>query len=152
MPGPPPKRIEERRRRNLVPGESVIAVDGGVLVPELPSRTHPIAAAWYESLRESGQSAFYEPSDWAAAVLATVVMTKMLRAPRLSGPALHVVWTMMESLLTTETSRRRARLHVQRLTEKPQSDGPTALDEYRRALGGGLPNERLELLSAPQLP
>lgn len=152
MPGPPPKRIEERRRRNLAPGESVIAVDGGVLVPELPSRTHPIAAAWYESLRESGQSAFYEPSDWAAAVLVTIVMTKLLRAPRLSAPALHVVWSMMESLLTTETSRRRARLHVQRLAEKPRSDGPTALDEYRRAIGAGTATERLELLSAPQLP
>ena len=140
MPGPLPKRIEERRRRNAVPGETVVEMAGEVVPPELPKMTpavHPVAAGWYESLKASGQSLYFEPSDWAAAVVVTLAMSKNLRAKRFSGELFGQVWGAMNDLLTTEAARRRARIQVRRMidgVEEPEA--PTALDEYRKMVGG----------------
>lgn len=40
-----------------------------VIAPAGNKEWHPIALAWFESLKTSGQHIFYEPSDWAAAML-----------------------------------------------------------------------------------
>jgi hypothetical protein len=131
-----PKRIEERRRRNVVPGETVVRRDEPVVVPELPRRPrpHPVAVAWYEALRESGQSEYYEPSDWAAAVYVVQVITRSLR-PGATAAMMSAAWEMMEALLTTEASRRRARIQVQRAIDALEGPQPTALEEYRARLG-----------------
>ena len=52
MPGPPPKRSAERRRRNKN-ALSAIQARGKVRVPMLPKETHSIARKWYESLKKS---------------------------------------------------------------------------------------------------
>ena len=134
--GPLPKRIEERRRRNAVPGETTVQMDGDVRVPKLAPGQHPVAAAWYRSLKDSGQGHFFEPSDWAAAQYVAAAMTKNLNAETFSGPLFGTVWGAMNDLLTTEQARRRARLQVQRLLEPhDEGDKPSVLDEYRKAIG-----------------
>ena len=99
MPGPPGKRDEERRRRNK-PTTDTIKVNldetlaGEVEIPAPPMREvvnestgeitvehawHPIAERWYMSLTRSGQSIFYEPSDWETAfVLAETLSRELL--------------------------------------------------------------------------
>lgn len=94
MPGPIPKRSEERRRRNkpdrpvdrVAIGSDIDDLFGdGAPDPELENRIqgedlppaekpdadydnwHPLAIELYESLSESGQKIFYEASDWAIA-------------------------------------------------------------------------------------
>ena len=67
--GPLPKRSSERRRRNKVPGETVVQRTGAVPVPAAPKDLHSIARRWYLSLKKSGQSDWFEPSDWAAALV-----------------------------------------------------------------------------------
>jgi hypothetical protein len=133
---PVAKRIEERRRRNIVPGETVATMHGAVAIPELAPGQHPVAVAWYEAVKISGQALFFEPTDWAAAMYAANLMTRSLQdgAPAsLAATALAA----MNDLLTTEKSRRQAKLQVQRiLDEQPESDTPTPIDEYRKALGG----------------
>lgn len=83
MPGPIPKRSEERRRRNK-PEVDIIKVNldealaGTVEIPAPPTRVnektgeikslwHPTAEQAYLSLARSGQCIWYEPSDWAFA-------------------------------------------------------------------------------------
>ena len=137
MPGPMPKRIEERRRRNAVPGETTVAMDGQVAAPSCPSNLHPAAAAWFESLKLSGHSAFYEPSDWAAAVYVAEAMSVNLNQPRLSAQLFAQVWAAMGDLLSTEKERRKARIQVQRdIDDASAQAGPTAIDKYRAKLGG----------------
>jgi hypothetical protein len=130
-----PKRTAERRRRNAVPGETTVHMPGRVRVPSLPPTTHPIARRWYLSLKQSGQAQFFEPSDWASALLVAETMTRLLNARRFSSQLFSGVWAAMEDLMTTEASRRRARLEVERATPEENDDAPTALDEYRKALG-----------------
>lgn len=109
MPGPPPKRSEERRRRNKpADGVEVLKVDldaaiaGEVEIPAPPMRPvkdedtketllddegievweytwHPIAVDAYLSLTKSGQSIFMEPSDWATAVVLCEMVSRELK-------------------------------------------------------------------------
>lgn len=109
---------------------------GTVVVPELPAGMHRIAIDWYESLKTSGQSQFFEPSDWAAAVYVCEAMSRNLnQGARFSSQLFGTVWAAMGELLTTEGARRKARLEVERAAqEAPKAPGVTAIDEYKARL------------------
>lgn len=142
--GPIPKRSEERRRRNKDDGPGLIQAPSGApeYLPDLPDPDpswHSIATDWYLSLRESGQAAFYQPSDWAVARYAAELMSRVLdcseRGP--NGQLVAALNSVMSSLLTTEGDRRRARMELER--KKPP--GPvlasvSPLDSYRDIAGG----------------
>jgi len=86
MPGPPPKRSAERRRRNKDVVETTVVdldtlVSADIEIPTPPVRYeddegeeldepewswHPTAMLLWDSATRSGQSIFLEPSDWAA--------------------------------------------------------------------------------------
>lgn len=139
MPGPIAKRIEERRRTNAVPGETVVVMHGSVVPPELPEGLHPLALEWYRSIAESGQSFYFEPTDWTAARYVAEAMSKNLNQDkRFSAQLFGTVWAAMADMLSTELSRRKAKLQVQRIVDGAGSDEgekPTKIDEYKRKLG-----------------
>lgn len=136
MPGPLAKRVEERRRRNAVPGETIVEMHGPVVIPEPRTNWHPVAAAWFEALKASGQSLFYEPSDWANAMYACELMTRSLEDEATAAKATAAL-AAMKDLAPTETDRRKIRLQVNRILGVVEDDArPTALDEYRKVLGG----------------
>ena len=110
-------------------------------LPDLPEPDplwDPIATDWYLSLRESGQAAFYEPSDWAVARYAADLMSKVLLSERgPNGQMVAALNSVMSSLLTTEGDRRRARMELER--QKPagaQLASVSPLDSYRDIAGG----------------
>ena len=70
--------------------------------PQLSEDTHPVARAWYDSLASSGQSDYYEPSDWAAAVYVAEAISRNLAARRFSHQAFATIFSAMADLLTTE--------------------------------------------------
>ncbi|MFG3127341.1 hypothetical protein ACGFZU_06525 [Streptomyces tendae] len=110
-------------------------------LPDLPDADplwHPIAADWYLSLRDSGQAAFYQPSDWAVARYAADLMSKVLLSERgPNGQLVAALNSVMSSLLTTEGDRRRARMELERKKPSGQADADvTVLDDYRSAFGG----------------
>ncbi len=143
MPGPPPKRSDQRRRRNK-PETPIDSAPGAVdvPVPRANPKWHPIATRWFEALTVSGQAAFYEPSDWATAELVAesmsrdlkpqvVGMSETVRTDPESGLSYTVAEPVMASiplkgaslagylkaftaLLATEGDRRRARLELER--------------------------------------
>lgn len=139
--GPVPKRSSERRRRNKPDGvevTSVPATESSAECPPADEAWHQIARDWYESLAESGQAVFYEPSDWATARYVAEAMSRGLQSSRFSAQLFAAVSSAMTELLTTEGARRRARLEIERgkLGEDEKPAGVTALDDYRSALGG----------------
>lgn len=147
-PGPVPNRSDQVRRRNApeVPIDTAPAAEN-VEVPEADKSWHPIAAQWYRSLAESGQSHWYEPSDWALAYLIAESMSRDLKPQvvgvsidgkavkatiPLRGASMAAYLKAMTSLLVTEGDRRRLRIEL----SKPQVDEDEAaavadLDEYR---------------------
>jgi hypothetical protein len=141
--GPIPKRSEERRRRNKDDGPELIKASAGSPenlpdLPEADSSWHSIAADWYLSLRESGQAAFYEPSDWAVARYAAELMSRVLdcseRGP--NGQLVAALNSVMSSLLTTEGDRRRARMELERKKSTSKLASVSPLDSYRDIAGG----------------
>lgn len=134
--GPVPKRSQERRRRNKdsTPTETV-AVQGTVEPPAASKHWHPIAKSWFDSLKESGQSRFYEPSDWQLARYVAEGLSRSLKAKTFSAELMKTVLAGMTELLTSEGARRRVRLEVKRETGKPKLAPVSVMDEYREALG-----------------
>lgn len=151
--GPVPKRSDQRRRRNK-PAVPVDSTSGGPVVdaPKANSKWHPVAKRWYESLAQSGQAVFYEPSDWATAYLIAESLSRDLKpqpigvdddgAPvlesiPLKGTSLSAYLKAFTVLLTTEGDRRRLRLELSRGDEGPAEGSPVALlDEFRDARSG----------------
>lgn len=142
--GPIGKRSEERMgHRSKEEKDSVTKAPSGppADVPDLPDAEplwHPIASDWYLSLRESGQAAFYQPSDWAVARYAADLMSKVLLSERgPNGQLVAALNSVMSSLLTTEGDRRRARMELERKKPSSQIDADvTVLDDYRSAFSG----------------
>lgn len=140
--GPVPKRSTERRRRNAsAKVEPVKLVGlGPVPVPDPDPAWHPIALGWYRSLAESGQSMYYEPSDWQAARYVAEVMSRNLKqAKKISSELFKGVWTAMGDLLTTEADRRRVRMEIERGDDEGEQlpAGVTAIAGYRDRLAAG---------------
>jgi hypothetical protein len=135
--GPIPKRSDQRIRRNRpdVEIETVSAI-GVVPVPEFDlSDVHPLVNELFLSLKDSAQSRFYEPSDWAYAKFTLHFADVLLKSSRPSGQLLSTVQTMLTDLLLTEGARRRVRLEV----ERNQSEGAVldVADLFRARLAQG---------------
>lgn len=138
--GPVPKRSTQRRRRNKPDGEAVSRArsDGTVRGPALGIEdVHPLAAEWYESLRVSGQSVFFEPSDWAQAKVWTATLSSALSGGRVTATLIEAWSSGASELLTTEGARRRMRVELSRADDGTDADedaAVVALDEYAARL------------------
>lgn len=150
MPGPPPKRAAQRRRQNkpAVPVEKAPGAEH-VEVPTANSKWHPVAKRWFESLALSGQSVYYEPSDWATAYLVAESMSRALKPVPIGntlagepimaslppkGADLAAWLKAMTALMVTEGDRRRMRLELDRPSPAEGPADVSELDEYRRRL------------------
>ncbi|WP_411708117.1 hypothetical protein ACLI1L_000798 [Corynebacterium sp. LaCa117] len=131
MPGPPPKRSDQRRRRNK-PDESqpkltVVKDDAPrpvVKAPRVSPSWHPLMKDWFRSLKESRQAMFYEPSDWQTARLLAEVMSQELNnGEGVKASMLAEFNRAAASLMTTEGERRRLRVELQ------AADGAVVDDE-----------------------
>ena len=144
MPGPIPKRSDQRRRRNKPQGPTTLKVAGAETVkPPAEDRSwHISAKRWYRSLKHSGQSVFFEPSDWAAAHLcATILSDEMQRPEPVRAAIIAQINSMMDSLLTTEGARRRLRIELQRADATKNIDDNTQaaillMEKYKNDLTG----------------
>lgn len=158
MPGPPPKRKAERRRRNKDGGE-VESVDLSqvleheVEIPVADPDWHPVALQWYESLAKSGQALYYEPSDWGTAYLIAESLSRDLEEQvvgiteagdkvyaeiPMKGASLSAYLKAMTALMVTEGDRRKSRLEIERANAKSEaekmakSDPDVVLDRAER--------------------
>lgn len=138
--GPIPKRSEERRRTNKPTDAEPVTAPAGteVLWPEPDIEWHDLASDWYMSLQDSGQSVFYQQSDVMVARYLAEAMSRNLGAARFSAQLFAAVMAGMTELLTTEGSRRRVRVELERGPAAKQTPaGVTAIADYRRDLTGG---------------
>lgn len=155
--GPPPKRSNERRRRNK--GSKPTKGNAAPVVKKLTAAKdwHPIAKRWFNSLADSGQSKFYEPSDWAMAYVVAESISRDLnpqvvavpektgepvfeKVP-MKGASLSAYLKAMTALMVSEGDRRRAGVELKRPdqnAEQEQKDQGkvVAMEQYRQAAKG----------------
>lgn len=138
--GPVPKRRAERAG-HVTKGDApdVVAMPDPVRPPPARSSWDPAARAWYRSLRRSGQSRYYEPSDWELARILCDLLTNELAKPK--GPSSEMtkaILSSMDALGTTESARRRMRIEIDRGSSDDVEDEATtaALAQVTRLRGG----------------
>ena len=145
MPGPVPKRSEERRRRNKE-GGPVLKVNlaeigaSEVEVPAPDDTWHHVAYQLYMSLTQSGQSIFFEPSDWATAYALCETLSRSLdpvpmvvggadggkvefHEVPMPGATLNAVLKGLASLMATEGDRRRLKMELERAAASQAKTG-----------------------------
>ncbi|MFL1444044.1 phage terminase small subunit [Nocardiopsis protaetiae] len=137
MPGPVPKRSDQRRRRNKPAGGDVTKAPsrGSPSAPEADPGWHPIARDWFSSLAESGQAQFYEPSDWATARVWAELLSRQLESGRPSAQMIASWSAGATELLTTEGARRRARVELDKVpvVDEAAAAKVARMDAYRKA-------------------
>jgi hypothetical protein len=135
--GPIPKPSVTRRRRNTPVVPTKTAARGAkkvasVVVPKPDRKWHPVARLWYRSLAQSGQTEFYQSSDWTLAFLIAESISRDL-CPQVVGVTengeviraevplksanLAAYNHAFTDLLVTEGARRRASVELRRLSE-----------------------------------
>lgn len=82
----------------------------GIPIPECSPHWHPQAQSWFRSLALSGQSEFYEASDWATAVLAAQIYDGYMRTRQVS--LLPHFQRLSERLGVTVVDRKRNRIEL----------------------------------------
>jgi hypothetical protein len=170
--GPIPKREDQRRRRNKKTSTAKKTTQARrktsaatspskrsaarVAIPKADPGWHAAAKRWYDSLAKSGQSSFYQPSDWAMAWLIAESISRDLKPQvvgvneetgepvfaiiPLKGASLAAYLKAMTALLATEGDRRRVGLELERAgfgaDDRPTVSEVPRLDDYRDRLSG----------------
>ncbi len=95
-----------------------------------------MARDWYTSLAASGQAAFYQPSDWQVARVWAEVLSRQLYAEKMSAVMIQSWAASAAELLTTEGSRRRGKLELERSqqVDADEDAAVTMLASYRAKL------------------
>lgn len=156
--GPPPKRDDERVRRN----EPTVAtkkldlskLDGEVTALEADPNWHSVAILVFESLHESAQVVFWEPSDWAVAYLLCTNLSRELQPQfvgmqtdadgsthphtavvPMKGASLTAYLKGFTNLLMTEVDRLRAGIEISRAAQlgQPDEDGADNIVDFQAA-------------------
>ncbi|WP_206055042.1 hypothetical protein [Nocardia sp. CS682] len=104
-------------------------------IPAADPDWHPIAVRLWDALTFSGQSEFYEASDWALAYSLMDDLSAYKSADRRSAQMLQTIYSTFERLLIAEGDRRRARMELERgEPDVSERDEKIAImDRYRRA-------------------
>lgn len=156
--GPVPNREENLARPRSRKGSDEQPVTKGTMkpshVPAPNEEWHTVARMVWDSMPQSGQSDFYQQSDWAFAYFVCEELTAYLSGERYnpktgemyvyrSPEMLKGLLSAMNNLLLTEADRRRVRIE---LTEPEKKDDATliVLQGYRDALEQGPISEPTE--------
>lgn len=175
--GPGPKDLLYRQAQQLgIPGRSkmskvelerAIKAHGegsppegdaaGAKMPPPDGGWHRIAKAWYLSLGKSGQSEFYEASDWALAQLTAESISRDLKPQivgriketgdpiwaevPMKGASLSAYLSSMTALMVSEGDRRRAGIELKRIgpeaSEPEEPSNVTSMERFRARAAGG---------------
>ncbi len=96
---------------------------------------HPIVKKLWKAMGESGQSQFYEPSDWAVAYSVMDDLSDYKRQGKRSPAMLQVIMSSLSNLLVTEGDRRRVQIELSRPGAASAAvDKTIKMDEWRRKL------------------
>ncbi|WLW38554.1 minor tail protein [Streptomyces phage Vanseggelen] len=139
MPGPIPNREADLARPRERKGSDVQSVTKGVMLPtKIPNADrewHPIARRLWDSVKASGQTAFYQQSDYAVLYSLCDDLSHFKKSGKRSSQMAQTIYSALGNLLVTEGDRRRARIEL----HEPEDEGDTAavlaIADYKKDLG-----------------
>ena len=139
MPGPVPNRESDLARPRERKGKDQVSVTKGqsrpTRIPRADPLWHPIAKMLWDSLKASGQSDFYEQSDWAVAFSLCDDLSQYKASGRRSSQMAQVIYSTMSNLLVTEADRRRVRIELHEPEAEEDTASVTAITGAKAKLG-----------------
>lgn len=140
MPGPVPNRSTDlSRERDTNRGDRLPLTKGTLRpvedVPGPDPDWHPIAQELYLSAAESGQSDFYQKSDWLLWFSLCEDLSYYKKMGKRSGQMLQTIYSTMTELLVSEGARRRVRIELHEPEPEEDDAAVLALADYRSDLG-----------------
>ena len=136
MPGPAPKRSDQRRRRNA-PAAEPTKVVGAVDAPPLGFRAHKLVTSLYKALRESIEGQYFSAADWQRARIELHYLNELLMSDRVPGAqAWSAVQAGLSALLVSPADKRRIGIEVQRAVADEDAEAAVAvMADWRGKLG-----------------
>jgi len=98
---------------------------------------HPYAKDWFRALKRSGQSQFYQESDWREAKLVAWLITQELSSPTgARAGMMDVIFSRADALMTTEGARRRLRVELitPKIVDEAKEATVSIMEQYRADL------------------
>lgn len=136
--GPVPNRESDlarpRSRKGSEEQETKRGMMRPVRVPRADPDWHPAAKQLYESLKKSGQSDFYQQSDWAYAWALMDDFSYYKLAGKRSAQMAQTLYSALGNLLVTEGDRRRVRIELQEPEPETTPASVLAIADYKREL------------------
>ena len=130
-----PKLAAERRRRNAPSGPELVTVPTVVASSEAADPTwHPVIVGWFDGLRAGPEAEFMTQAGWGFARYLAERESRNLQLARPSAQTSALFVASQADLLTTEGSRRRLRVELDR---RQVIEGDDEIGKWR-ALRGGL--------------
>jgi len=131
--GPPPERGKGATTESWRAYAESIGVDvpygagrndvqSAILDATRTDEMHPLAREWLDALALSGQSHWYEPSDWATAKVLAHILSAALTAGRMNASLIERWQSGATELLTTEGARRRVRIELAQAADGDQEE------------------------------
>ena len=105
-----------------------------VTIPHGDPNWHPAAKRLYNALKTSGQSDFYQNSDWAYAWSLCDDLSHFKESGKRSAQMAATIYSALSNLLVTEGDRRRARIELTDAIGVEEPASVAALDKYRKGL------------------
>lgn len=137
--GPVPNRESDLARPRSRNGGEQTPVTKGTSRPAKPpaadSNWHPIARKIWDSLKKSGQSDFYEQSDWAYAYMLCDDISEYKKSRKRSAQMAQTIYSAMGNLLITEADRRRVRIELHDPEDEETPASILAIADYKKDLG-----------------
>ncbi len=140
MSGPVPNRPGDHSRDRDLNRAGRLPISKGTLRPV--DNIPPHDESWpemvqdlYLSAAESGQSDFYQQSDWMMWWSLCDDLAYYKKQTRRSGQMLQTIYSAMTDLLVTEGARRKARVILSDPEPEQDDAAVLALADYKEALG-----------------
>lgn len=114
--GPVPKPTAQRRRRNAPTGPELLTVPTGSAStpPEADPGWHEVIIGWFNGLRDGPEAEFMTPAGWAFARYLAERESANIQSARPSAMVSALFVSAQGDLMTTEGSRRRLRVELDR--------------------------------------
>jgi hypothetical protein len=107
----------------------------GIAVPEASPSWHPQARSWFNSLALSGQSDFYEASDWATAVLCGQLYDMFMKTRSPQFMAHFIKLSSQLGVTIVDRKRNRIELDDPGVTDADEEAADEAVIKWHGRLG-----------------
>lgn len=140
MPSPIKRNSDKTSRSQPLSGAPRVGEMWDVKIPPMKGDWHPRAKMLYRSLKSSGQSVYYQNSDWAMAVVACDLLSHCYEMNFYKCTMmLAEINTILTQLGVTEGARRQSmRVELELPVEEEMSEEEQTLLEYEALLDSSL--------------